>query len=131
VNNPTCRACIFGLETATTWAPLLEDAAGQLVGLNVGGCIAIASSNVNCGKAYQNWFDCRFEACTDCPSGDTAALQKCLSDASKAGGACNNAFTAVDTVCTSTVITDAETACTGTSFVFEGPIKAQCVGGVP
>ena len=78
VNNPTCGACIFGLESATTWAPLLEDAAGQLVGLNVGGCIAIASANVNCGKAYQNWFDCRFEACADCPSGDTAALQKCL-----------------------------------------------------
>ena len=65
---------------------------GQLVGLNVGGCIAIASGNEKCGQSYQNWFDCRFEACTDCPNGDTAALQKCLSAASK--GACKTAFDA-------------------------------------
>lgn len=131
VSGASCSSCIFGKETDATWKPLLENASGELVGLNVGGCIAIASSNVNCGKAYQNWFDCRFEACAGCPDGDSAALQKCLTDASKAGAACNAATTNVETVCTAQVITDAETACEGTSFVFEGPIKAQCVGGVP
>jgi len=126
VTGASCSKCIFGKEADATWKPLLEDASGQLVGLNVGGCIAIASANEKCGQSYQNWFDCRFEACTDCPNGDTAALQKCLSAASKK--ACKPAFDAVGTVCGDTVIGDAETACNGDKFVFEGPIKAQCVG---
>jgi hypothetical protein len=126
VTNPSCSSCIFGKETDATWKPLLEDASGQLVGLNVGGCIAIASNNEKCGQSYQNWFDCRFEACTDCPNGDTAALQKCLTAASK--GACKGAFDKVGTVCGDTAIGDAETACNGDKFVFEGPIKAQCIG---
>ena len=138
VANATCKACIFGKEADTAWKPLLENAKGELVGLNVGGCIAIAangggstapaagSTADKCGNAYQNWFDCRFEACADCPNGDTAALQKCLSAASKAG--CKKAFDAVSTVCGDQVISDAETACDGDKFVFEGPIKGQCIG---
>jgi hypothetical protein len=131
-----CQACIFGKEADAVWKPLLENAKGELVGLNVGGCIAIAANGGNapaagsaadkCGNSYQNWFDCRFEACADCPSGDTAALQKCLGAASKAG--CKKAFDAVSTVCGDQVITDAETACDGDKFVFEGPIRAQCIG---
>ena len=131
VTDATCRACVFGLQSAAQWAPLLEDGAGQLVGLNVGGCIAIASNNMACGKAYQNWFDCRFEACAGCPAGNTAALQQCLTNASKSGNACFAAFNNVDTACGATVIGNAETACEGTKFVFEGPMKAQCVGGIP
>jgi hypothetical protein len=126
VANAACAGCIFGKETDAMWRPLLEDAAGQLVGMNVGGCIGIASANEACGKSYQHWFDCRFEACTDCPAGNTAALQKCLTAASK--GACKNAFDAVGTVCGDTAIGDAETACGGDKFVFEGPIRAQCIG---
>jgi len=126
VSGLSCSSCIFGKETDATWKPLLEDASGQLVGLNVGGCIAIASGNEKCGQSYQNWFDCRFEACTDCPNGDTAALQKCLAAASK--GACKKAFDDAGTVCGDTAIGDAETACKGDKFVFEGPIKAQCIG---
>lgn len=125
VTNMTCRSCIFGTDGAT-WAPLVENSSGQLVVLNVGGCIAIASGSDNCGKSYQNWFDCRFEACAECPDGDTPALQKCLSAASK--GACKAAFDAVGTVCGDQQIADAETACEGDKFVFEGPIKAQCIG---
>jgi hypothetical protein len=126
VTGASCSSCIFGKETDATWKPLLEDAKGQLVGLNVDSCIAIASGNDKCGQSYQNWFDCRFEACTDCADGDTAALQKCLTNASK--GACKKAFDDVGTVCGDTAIGDAETACTGDKFVFEGPIKAQCIG---
>lgn len=126
VANAACSACIFGKETDATWMPLLENAKGQLVGLNVGGCIAIASGNDKCGQSYQNWFDCRFQACTDCPTSDTAALQKCLSAASKS--ACKTAFNDVTKVCTDTVIADAEAQCQGAKFVFEGPIKAQCIG---
>jgi hypothetical protein len=126
VADTACRDCIFGKETDATWRPLLENAKGELVGLNVGGCIAIASGDDKCGQSYQNWFDCRFEACGDCPDGDTAALQKCLSAASKGG--CKKAFDAVSTVCGDEKIGEAETACDGDKFVFEGPIKAQCVG---
>lgn len=124
--SATCATCIFGKETDATWKPLLEDSKGQLVELNVGGCIGIASDNVKCGQAYQNWFDCRFEACAECPEGDSAALSKCLSAASKT--ACKPAFNAVGTVCGDQAIGDAETACNGDSFVFEGPIRLQCIG---
>ena len=41
-----------------------------------------------------------------------------------------NAVNNVGTVCGS-AITAADTACQGTSFVFEGAIKAQCIGGIP
>lgn len=131
VPNQTCRACIFGPQSAATWAPLVEDATAQLSVLNVGGCIAIATNNNACGRAYQNWFDCRFAACAGCPSGNNTAFQQCLTDASK--GACANAVTAVDTACTAAAVQTAETACQppGTKFVFEGPAKAQCVGGIP
>jgi hypothetical protein len=127
ITNATCRACISGAQSSATWAPLLEDSMGQLAELNVGGCIAIASGNASCGKAYQNWFDCRFEACAACAQAD---LSTCLDAASQAGGACVNAVNNVSTVCGS-AITAADTACQGTSFVFEGAIKAQCIGGIP
>ena len=136
VSGASCSACMFGKESETTWKPLLEDAKGQLIELNVGGCIEIARSVEGastkdaeaCGKIYQNWFDCRFEACNDCPNGDTAALQKCLSAASKQ--ACKKAFDDVGTICTDQGIGDAETACNGDKFVFEGPIRAQCISGL-
>ncbi|MDB4935374.1 MAG: hypothetical protein JWP87_2346 [Labilithrix sp.] len=126
VTNAGCSSCVFGKDTDATWKPLVEDANGQLVGLYVGGCIALASGSEACGHSYQNWFDCRFQACADCPNGDTAALQKCLSAASKS--ACKKAFDDVGTVCTDRGITDAETTCDGMKFVFEGPIRAQCIG---
>jgi hypothetical protein len=126
IGNAACNACMFGKEADATWAPLAENAAGDLTVLNVGGCIAIATGNDKCGQSYQNWFDCRFEACADCPSGDTASLQKCLSAASKGG--CKAAFDAVGTVCGDQAISDGETACQGDKYVFEGPIRAQCIG---
>ena len=132
VTDTTCSACIFGKEADAKWKPLLEDAMGTLIELNVGGCIALASGlgatkGDACGKAYQNWFDCRFEACTDCPNGDSAAFQKCAGLASKA--ACKAAAADVGTVCGQTEVGNAETACQGDKFVFEGPIKAQCIAG--
>jgi hypothetical protein len=126
ITNPACNACVFGKETDADWRPLLENAKGELTGLNVGGCIAIASANDKCGQAYQQWFDCRFEACGDCPTGDSAAFQKCLPLANKA--ACKDAFDNVSTVCTDAVVGDAETTCNNVKYVFEAPIKAQCIG---
>lgn len=122
-----CAACIFGKETEATWKPMLEDASGTtLAQMNVGGCIAVASGSDACGKAYQQWYSCRPEACVGCPDGDSALLQKCLSAASK--GPCKKAFDGVTAVCGDLVIADAETKCDGNKFVFEGPIRAQCIG---
>lgn len=121
-----CATCIFGRETDALWKPLLENSIGELVAINVGGCIAIASGSDGCGRAYQQWFDCRFEACADCSDGDSAALQKCMAAASK--GSCKKAIDAVTLTCGGSVIADSETACDGAKYVFEGPIRAQCIG---
>lgn len=128
VANATCRDCIFGDDTKTTWTPIFEDAKGATK-IDVGGCIAIASGSESCGKSYQQWYECRFEACAGCPPNDDVALVKCLATASKA--ACKSAFDAVSTICGDQAIGDAETACSGDKYIFEAPVKAQCVGGVP
>lgn len=128
VTNQTCRDCIFGKD-GSTWPPLVESSSGDLAILNVGGCVGIASGNESCGKAYQNWVDCRFKACAGCGSKDVTGVQRCLSAAST--GACKPAFDSVGSICGEKVIADAEAACKGDQFVFEGPIKAQCIGGTP
>jgi hypothetical protein len=124
--SPTCATCIFGKETETTWKPILENAAGAIAQINVGGCIAVASGSDACGRAYQQWFECRPEACEGCPPGDSAALQKCYAASTK--GACKKAFDSVSAVCGDQVIADAETACDGDKYVFEGGVRAQCIG---
>jgi hypothetical protein len=124
VASTTCRACIFGPDGAT-WPPIVENSSGQPVVVNVGGCIAIASGNEACGKAYQNWYDCRFEACVGCED-DDVSFQKCLAAASKS--ACKKAFDAVTSVCTGPTIADAETACQSDKLIFEGAVRAQCIG---
>ncbi len=125
ITDAECKACVFAVDGAT-WAPLIENAKGQLAMLNVGGCFAIHSGNDACGKAYQNWFDCGFEACGECAGDDSAALNKCRQNANKT--ACKTAFEDVATVCGDDEVVDAETACDGVKYVFEGPIKAQCIG---
>jgi len=128
ITNTACRDCIFAKDGAT-WAPLVENASGQVAVLNVGGCIAIASNKDACGKAYQQWVDCRFEACGECPDGDSNAFQKCLSAASKKGAACFAAFEAVVPQCgDDQTVSDAEAACDNTKYIFEAPIRAQCIG---
>lgn len=122
--SASCAGCLFGADGAT-WHPFVEQN-GDLAELNVGGCIQIASGKEACGKAYQNWFDCRFEACADCPD-DQNTLSKCLSAASK--GACKAANDNVITQCGQD-ITNYQDACSGDKFVFEGAIKAQCIAGL-
>ncbi len=128
ITNPTCQSCVFATET-TTWPPMILNGAGQLAQLNVGGCIAIASGKEACGKGYQQWRDCYLEACADCPDGDSNAFSKCVTAANKT--ACKKAFEdVVDPSGCGDAQTagDAETACDGTKYVFEGPIRAQCIG---
>jgi len=94
--------------------------------VNVGGCIGLASGNTVCGKAYQNWSDCRFTACADCNKDEAAA---CLVAANVAGGACEKATTDVIAICGG-ALSNAEARCRATTYNFEGPVKAQCIGGV-
>jgi len=127
VTGTTCRSCIFGTDTGSTWAPLVKDATGELAIINVGGCIAIATNSTACGKAYQNFFDCTGAACADCA--DTSSYQSCRTKA--LSGACKNIVDAVVPACGSDqIVADAETACENTTYVFEASIKAQCIGGI-
>jgi hypothetical protein len=126
VTNAGCASCMFGKESDAKWRPLVENASGQLTVLNVGGCIAIASNNDACGKAYQNWRDCGYAACDDCPQGDQNALSACVKLANK--GVCKGELDAIISTCTEQGVTDAETACDSTTYVFEGPIRGQCIG---
>ncbi|MBS2017189.1 MAG: hypothetical protein JST00_30170 [Deltaproteobacteria bacterium] len=127
ITNAACRDCVFAKET-TTWPPLILNAAGQLVALNVGGCIAIASGKESCGKAYQQWRDCYLEACTDCAF-DESTFTTCIAAANKT--ACKKAFDAIvgPTGCgDAETASNAEAACDGETYVFEGGIRAQCIG---
>ncbi len=122
--STTCASCAFGTD-GTTWPPMVLTSTGNLSVLNVGGCIAIASGSDGCGKAYQAWFECRFEACADCPDGDTTGFRSCLTAASQ--GACSAAIDKVLDAC-GEQIEEYETTCDNDQFVFEAPIRAQCIG---
>ncbi|MBS2011488.1 MAG: hypothetical protein JST00_01140 [Deltaproteobacteria bacterium] len=125
IANGTCASCVFGPDGAT-WPPMVENAAGMLQLLNIGGCIAVASGIEACGRGYQQWRDCYIEACADCID-DSATYNKCITAANK--GACKKAFDDVILGCGSAQVAgDAETACDGNQYVFEGPIRAQCIG---
>lgn len=131
-SSTACRNCVFAQETATTWPPLILDATGNLAEINVGGCIAIASGKDGCGRTYQQWRSCYLEACADCPAGDANAFSTCISAASK--GACSKALADVTGPLgcgDATTASDAETKCAGTDYVFEGGVKAQCIGSIP
>lgn len=125
VQNPTCRDCVFGEETAATWTPLLVDANGKVVRINVGGCIAIASGSDACGRAYQNTFDCYSETCRDCTE---SAQEACRAPGEKI--ACQAAVESAYSIC-GAALASAESKCNGLGIVFRSSVKAQCIGGVP
>jgi len=125
-DSEACRSCVFAKDGAT-WAPLVENASGQLAVVNIGGCVAIASGREACGRAAQQWRDCYVEACSDCSTGEKDWFQKC-SELAKVG-ACKKAFDALVPSCgDAQTLAAAEAACDGATFVFEGPIRAQCIG---
>lgn len=126
IATDACRNCVFAQDGAT-WAPLVENASGQLTNLNVGGCIAIASGNDDCGKAYQQFRSCYLAACEQC---DEGAFQSCTGKAVN-GTACRDAVQDLLDACGGEApLTAAETACQNTAYVFEAPIRAQCIGGI-
>jgi hypothetical protein len=123
VANSTCQNCIFALDSASTWAPLMSSDGVNYSVNNVGGCIAL-ETNDPCGKAYQQWWECDLEACTGCPSGDQTALNACNSNANN--GVCKNALAALNATC-GAPLAAAQAKCQGTKFAFEGSVKAQCI----
>ena len=126
IANQACQDCVFAKET-TGWAPVVLNASGDPAAFNVGGCIAVASGVPACGRAYQQWRSCYLEACSECPDGDQAAFSKCTTAANK--GACKGAFDDVVPKCGGNeIVGDAEEACKGEKYIFEGPIRAQCIG---
>ncbi|MBS2017188.1 MAG: hypothetical protein JST00_30165 [Deltaproteobacteria bacterium] len=126
IASPTCRSCVFGPYDGATWAPILEDGSGNPVALNVGGCMAVVSGIPGCGRAYQQWYDCRLEACVDCF--DDRDYVRCVDDADK--GACAKALATLAPSCGGQgALASASTTCFGND-VITGPIVAQCVGSV-
>lgn len=126
LSTPACRSCVFGQYSAPTWAPILEDGSGNPIALNVGGCMEIQTGLSACGRAYQQWYDCRLEACIDCF--DDRDYARCISSADK--GACAKAYNNVIPSCGGQgTLTKAESTCYG-DHVLYGPVVAHCVGAV-
>jgi len=122
VTSATCKACLFTVDGAT-WGPLVENAKGELILINSGGCIEAASGKLECGKAYHQFEQCLDEACVDCPEGDDTALSACYKAAAK--GACKAANTAITSDCADAISTCSDLS---TKYTFEAPAKALCVG---
>ncbi len=81
--DTVCHDCVFGDADGQTWPPA-PVRANKVVTFNVGACYAITTGNQKCGRAFQNAWDCGFEACLLCTSPD--ALTTCRAKARK--GAC-------------------------------------------
>jgi hypothetical protein len=83
-----------------------------------------------CGKAIQNLLDCEFTACDGCPAGDQTAFSNCIKKSDT--GACKGEVTTLQTVCGAvdmTVLVAAQNACepTAAKYLFEGPVRIQCI----
>lgn len=127
--SASCSKCVFSNGTGTTWTPIITSG-DELANVNRGGCIEIKSGKESCGRAYQQVTECRLEACLSlCQT--QAEFTACVQDAASifgAGGPCKTAFDKMDLECGANLATY-ENACLGTSWTFEGPIKAQCING--
>lgn len=130
-----CASCIFtddtGEEPATAWGPMvigLDSQMAKTFVVNRGGCIEAVSGKEDCGRAYQNFQDCTLQACLkDCKT--QAEFTKCRQDPAVLTTSCKDAFTALKSTCGEKMIGGYETACKGTTYTFEGPIKVLCIQG--
>jgi hypothetical protein len=122
-----CSSCAFGDVNAATWAPILASSDGQIDVIS-GGCIGTVSHNADCGRAYQQYQDCTLTAClAKCTTQEDFAA--CRADQTVLTTACQKAVTDLINVCGQDKISQYETACQGTTYTFEGPIKVMCVTG--
>ena len=122
-----CSACAFGDADGATWAPLLVGDDGQFA-VNRGGCVEAVSGSEACGRAYQQYQDCTVDAClVNCTT--QAEFTQCRQDQAVLTTSCKGALENVKSACGETNIGQYETACKGTTYTFEGPIKVMCVTG--
>ena len=125
--TPNCAKCAFSAADATEWAPILvkDD---KLDNVNRGGCIEIMSGKESCGRAYQQVTECRLEAClAKCQTQDE--FTECLQAAGAIfTGPCKVSYDAMEQECGNN-LASYESACRGTEWTFEGPIKVQCITG--
>lgn len=121
VANLTCRQCLF-VPDGAKWGAIVEKSDGSFLRNNLGGCVALASGSVSCGKAYSQLDDCISVACENCA--DQAATQNCSTAAVK--GACKTAAAAYSTQCTDPA---SVTTCDNlaTKYTFEAAARALCV----
>jgi hypothetical protein len=121
----TCRNCLVSDAGAATWGTIIV-AGANLGTINVGGCYALVSASTACGKAIQNLFDCRLEACSGCA--DDATMSTCIG-AVASGPACKPIADAIATACAGAPSTiDATCQPPAAKYVFDGPAAKQCVG---
>jgi hypothetical protein len=78
-----CHDCIFGDADGALWPPA-PVRGGKVVTFNVGACYALVTGSQECGRAFQNAWDCGFEVCAFCTSPDV--LNACRAKART--GAC-------------------------------------------
>jgi hypothetical protein len=115
--SQACHDCVFTDASAPSWGPI-PMSGGKLVTLNIGGCFALVSGVVPCGKALQNEFDCEFVACADCAS--SLEFQACQKVAQQ--GVCKPFVTAIQSACVGVPAT-VDDSC-GT---YVDSIRVQCV----
>ncbi|MBX3212279.1 MAG: hypothetical protein KF850_09625 [Labilithrix sp.] len=122
-----CAACVFSDGRGAEWTPILTKD-NKLDDVNRGGCIEIASGKEVCGRAYQHVAECRLEACAN--TCDTAeGFTQCLGKVTEIfSGPCDAAYKALERDCGAD-LPKYEEACRGTTFTFEGPVRAQCITG--
>ena len=129
-----CAKCVFtdatdATKAPTSWGPMvvtLDDQGAKTFSVNRGGCIEAVSGKEACGRSYQQFQDCTIDACLkDCKT--QADFTKCRQDATVLTTSCKDAFESVKRDCGEKTIGGYETACKGTTYTFEGPIKVACV----
>lgn len=132
--SPACAQCVFTSDQtaapATSWGPIVvgdDETGSPTFSVNRGGCIEQVSGSEACGRSYQQFQDCTIQAClVDCKT--QSDFTQCRQDATVLTTSCKDAFASVKRDCGETKIGTYETACKGTTYTFEGPIKVACIG---
>lgn len=127
--SASCGSCAFGDLNDAQWKPIIgvDD---KFQSVNTGGCIEQVTGSQACGKAYQQYGDCTLQACLVSCTTQTE-FTRCRQDQAVLSTSCKGAYEALTAACGGSSLSAAQTACRGTTYSFEGPIKVACVIGAP
>jgi hypothetical protein len=96
-----CAACVFTKDNASNWGAIIGDKVKDtFVNYNWGGCMNVVTGSEQCGKTFQQLYECRLEACAPCTTESEAT--GCYQDGVAlfgTGGPCETAFAAAETAC--------------------------------